>query len=93
MQSTVQSQMMQTQMQMQMQMQTPDSNNKAVLNSRMSQYAPLAKTIQYQSPNQQPNQLSNQHIQYNKPNAWNPMEVNMKTNNVVYNELPVMSNK
>lgn len=87
MQSTVQSQMMQTQMQ------TPDSNNKAVLNSRMSQYAPLAKTIQYQTPNQTSNQTSNQHIQHNKPNTWNPMEVNMKTKNVVYNELPVMSNK
>ena len=99
MQSTVQSQMMQTQTQIANKL--PDNNNnnnnnnnnKALLNSRISQYAPLAKTIQYQSPNQQPNQSSNQHIQYNKPNVWNPTEVNMKTNNVVYNELPVMSNK
>ena len=72
-----------------------NNNNKALLNSRMGQYAPLAKNIQYQQPNQQPNQqsMSNQYIQYDKPKAWNPVEVNMKTNNVVYNELPVMSNK
>lgn len=91
-------------------------DNKAILNSRMGQYAPLARNIQFQSqsqsqnnsiPNQTPNQtpiqqqqnivfgqkqIPNQ-IPYTKPKVWNPNEVNLKTNNVYFNQLPVMSNK
>ena len=83
-------------------------NNKAILNSRMGQYAPLARNIQYQTQpqqtpiqqqqnivfgqNQLPTQLPKQNP-YTKPNVWNPNEVNLKTNNVYFNQLPVMSNK
>ena len=83
-------------------------NNKAILNSRMGQYAPLARNIQYQiqpqqtpiqqqqnivfGQNQLPTQLPKQNP-YTKPNVWNPNEVNLKTNNVYFNQLPVMSNK
>jgi hypothetical protein len=85
-------------------------DNKAILNSRMGQYAPLARNIQFQSqnnsiPNQTPIQTPIQQQQnivfgkkqnqmpYTKPNVWNPNEVNLKTNNVYFNQLPVMSNK
>ena len=83
-------------------------DNKAILNSRMEQYAPLARNIQYQTQlqhtpiqqqqnivfgqNQLPKQLPKQNP-YTKPNVWNPNEVNLKTNNVYFNQLPVMSNK
>jgi len=59
-------------------------NSKEMLNNRINNYSPLAKTIQYQS--NQSNQ-SNQ-----KPQQWNPNDVNTKLNNVVYNQLPVISN-
>ena len=76
-------------------------DNKSILNSRMGQYAPLARNIQYQTPIQQQqnivsgntsNQLPAQNP-YSKPKQWNPNEVNLKTNNVYFNQLPVMSNK
>lgn len=103
-------------------------DNKAVLNSRMGQYAPLSRNIQYQKQSnsittqqqqqsQSPSQIPIQKQQnlvfgnmqnqipmqipmqipkqnpYTKPNVWNPNEVNLKTNNVYFNQLPVMSNK
>jgi hypothetical protein len=47
---------------------------------------------QNQIPMQLPMQLPKQNP-YTKPNVWNPNEVNLKTNNVYFNQLPVMSNK
>ena len=75
-----------------------NEDNKSLLNSRIDQYAPLAKTTQYQTQNgntQQPQSYpqSSYMQQFHKPKQWNPNDVNLKTNNVVYNDLPVMSNK
>ena len=88
-------------MQYSQQQQQPVLNdNKNILNSRLEQYAPLAKTIQYQTQQpQQPQQPQLQQYQnkqynnnFNKPILWNPNDVNIKNTNMVYNELPVMSN-
>ena len=84
-----------------------EDDKKAVLNSRMGQYAPLAKTIQYQTqsqpstqssaqpsgqPSSQPSAQHPMQVQQQKTfNNWN--DVNKKTQNVYYNPLPVMSNK
>ena len=57
--------------------------SKEMLNNRINNYAPLAKTIQYQT---------NQTNQTMKPKQWNPSDVNGKLQNVVYNNLPIISN-
>ena len=46
-------------------------------------------------PNTQPNRQSNTQQQSrhnNKPQQWNPLDVNTKLQNVVYNQLPIISN-
>ena len=74
-------------------------NSKEMLNNRINNYSPLAKTIQYQSnqANQenktnQSNQTHHSNHSNQKPKQWNPNDVNTKLNNVVYNQLPVISN-
>ena len=76
-------------------------NSKETLNNRINNYSPLAKTIQYQTnqqqqSNQQLNQQSNQqqlnHQQQMKPRQWNSKDINGNLQNVVYNQLPVISN-
>ena len=74
-------------------------NSKEMLNNRINNYSPLAKTIQYQSNQENKTNQSNQtHQTHNsnhsnqKPKQWNPNDVNTKLNNVVYNQLPVISN-
>ena len=73
------------------------------MNSRMGDYAPLAKTIQYQMNNGQGSpalnsvpQLQQRPTQQNhvqqKPPQWNPTDVNGKLKNVVFKDLPVISN-
>ena len=84
------------------------------MNSRMGDYAPLAKTIQYQMNNgqgspalnsvpqlqQRPTQQTQQTQQnptqqkptQQKPPQWNPTDVNGKMKNVVFKDLPVISN-
>uniref|UniRef100_A0A6C0EYP3 Uncharacterized protein n=1 Tax=viral metagenome TaxID=1070528 RepID=A0A6C0EYP3_9ZZZZ len=82
------------------------------MNSRMGDYAPLAKTIQYQMNNgqgspalnsvpqlqQRPTQQTQQthktqqtSVQPKLP-QWNPTDVNGKLKNVVFKDLPVISN-
>ena len=95
-----------TSQQMQQQMQP---TNKDAMNRRMEDYAPLAKTIQYQSQNNTQNnsqykqtlsqvpQLQNNKMMQSQqqPNQWNPNDVNSlngKLKNVVFKDLPVMSN-
>jgi len=72
-----------------------EEDKRAVMNSRMGQYTPLAKTIQYQTQTQPSTQPSAQppiQVQQQKTsNNWN--DVNKKTQNVYYNPLPVMSNQ
>jgi hypothetical protein len=111
-------------------------NSKEMLNNRLNNYTPLAKTVQYESnqsqqnniqsnqlkqpqPNNiqskqsnqsnqskqskqsnqskqlQPNNIQPPNIQsrqHMKPQQWNPLDVNSKLQNVVYNQLPVISN-
>jgi hypothetical protein len=91
-------------------------NSKEMLNNRINNYSPLAKTIQYeanksqtnaqyqqqQNQQQQNQQQQNQQNQQNatqfqqkplqKPQQWNPMDVNGKLQNVVYNQMPIFSN-
>jgi len=90
-------------------------NSKEMLNNRLNNYTPLAKTVQYetnksqQTPSKQqipskqqppsnqklpPNQQhqNTQNRQHMKPQQWNPLDVNSKLQNVVYNQLPVLSN-
>ena len=86
-------------------------NSKEMLNNRLNNYTPLAKTVQYETnqSNQSnqtnyPQQLQNksqntlQQRQPNtqqrsmKPQQWNPLDVNSKLQNVVYNQLPIISN-
>jgi hypothetical protein len=65
---------------------TLNEDKKAVMNSRLGQFAPLAKTIQYQTQQQQLHNPPQQQTQY-----WN--DVN-KQSQMVYNQpMPVMSNK
>jgi hypothetical protein len=75
-------------------------DKKSIINSRICNIAPLAKTIQYQSNSNsqnQPHQLQSpnqfQKTQQNKisPNNWN--DINQTTTNIYNNNLPVMSNK
>ncbi len=70
-----------------------EEDKRAVMNSRMGQYTPLAKTIQYQTqPSTQPSAQPPIQVQQQKTsNNWN--DVNKKTQNVYYNPLPVMSNQ
>jgi hypothetical protein len=74
-----------------------EEDKRAVMNSRMGQYTPLAKTIQYQTqtqtqPSTQPSAQPQIQVQQQKTsNNWN--DVNKKTQNVYYNPLPVMSNQ
>jgi hypothetical protein len=79
----------QSQTQSQTQMQTQNFMNaeedaKAVLNARLSSYAPLAKTTQYQFQQQQ------QQI-YQKPKTWIDNNINMENILVAHEELPVIS--
>jgi hypothetical protein len=60
-------------------------NSKETLNNRINNYSPLAKTIQYQTNQQQSNQQA-------KPKQWNSKDINGNLQNVVYNQLPVISN-
>jgi len=70
-----------------------NTNTKDTLNNRLNEYSPLAKNIQYnvQKQNTVQNSIQNQQQQYQKP-IWNPTDINGKLKNVVYNELPVISN-
>ena len=78
-------------------------NSKEMLNNRLNNYTPLAKTVQYETNKSQQSSLNSQtkntqpqHIQssrqHMKPQQWNPLDVNSKLQNVVYNQLPVISN-
>ena len=91
-------------------------NSKEMLNNRINNYSPLAKTIQYQTNQQQQaiqqqqqaiqqqqqkqqqqnpiqqHQQHQQHQQQIKPKQWNSKDVNGHLQNVVYNQLPVISN-
>ena len=66
--------------------------SKEMLNNRMNNYAPLAKTIQYQTNQTNQTNQANQIHQQMKPKQWNPSDVNGKLQNVVYNNLPIISN-
>jgi hypothetical protein len=91
--------------------QSSEPTNKDAMNSRMDNYTPLAKTIQYQTQNvpQNINNLSSvpqlqksQMLQTQqqpmkesmKASApiWNSNDVNGKLNNVVFKDLPMVSN-
>ena len=68
-------------------------NSKETLNNRMNNYAPLAKTIQYDT--KQSNSGSGGSGNGNgsgRPKQWNPNDVNGTLKNVVYNQMPVLSN-
>ena len=65
-------------------------NSKEMLNNRMNNYSPLAKTIQYETNDK--NEAPNQIHQSQKPQQWNPSDVNGKLKNVVHNQLPIISN-
>jgi len=96
-------------------------NTKDIMNNRMNEYTPLAKTIQIQQPAQQNNQINNQSNQSNqqtqnfhnttslkpvpqlqRPQGANPIGwgdgntgvngINGKLRNVVFNDLPIISN-
>ena len=78
-------------------------NSKEMLNNRLNNYTPLAKTVQYETNKSQQSSLNSQtkntqpqHIQssrqHMKPQQWNPLDVNSKLQNVVYNQLPIISN-
>ena len=102
-------------------------NSKDMLNNRLNNYTPLAKTVQYernqsQQTNMQPpqrqqaqqppqsqqppqrqqsqqppqrqqaQQQPSQQKQHHYPQHWNPLDVNSKLQNVVYNQLPIISN-
>ena len=92
-------------------------NSKETLNNRINNYAPLAKTIQYDTnqsgksnqsgqsnqsgKSNQNNQSSNVHSvgnqsgqssQHHYPKQWNPNDVNGTLKNVVYNQMPMLSN-
>jgi len=57
------------------QQQLQDDDQKALINSRMSQYAPLAKTVQYQTQQQKTNK---QQQQQNQPQSTNNYESMVK---------------
>jgi hypothetical protein len=74
-----------------------------MLNNRINNYSPLAKTIQYEANKSQTNaQYQQQQLQQQqqkpqqkalqKPQQWNPTDVNGKLQNVVYNQMPIFSN-
>lgn len=65
-------------------------NSKETLNNRINNYSPLAKTVQYQTNQQQTNKIQTQTL--TKPQQWNPTDVNGKLQNVVYSQFPVISN-
>jgi hypothetical protein len=64
-----------------------EEDAKAVLNSRLSSYAPLAKTTQYQPQQSTPQQ---QQI-YQKPKTWIENNVNRENPLVAHDELPIIS--
>ena len=67
-------------------------SNKDTLNSRIDNYVPLAKNIQYQTQQQSQTQNS-QSLQQNNINQIKTFDnINGKLPNVVFNNLPVMSN-
>ena len=85
-------------------------NSKEMLNNRLNNYTPLAKTVQYETNQSNQSNQSNQNNKTNypqqnttqpqnntqqrimKPQQWNPLDVNSKLQNVVYNQLPIISN-
>ena len=64
-------------------------NSKETLNNRMNNYAPLAKTIQYDTKQSNSGSCGNGS---GRPKQWNPNDVNGTLKNVVYNQMPVLSN-
>ena len=80
-----------------------EPNNKDTMNTRIGNYSPLAKTIQYQTQQQIQQQMQQQQMQQpqmqqpqqpqNKwNNKWNPTDINPNLKNVVYKDLPISSN-
>ena len=64
-----------------------ETSNKDLMNARIDKYAPLAKNIEYQPQNMQ------QNMQQDPKTKFNTIEnINGKLNNVIFNNLPVMSN-
>ena len=66
-------------------------NSKETLNNRMNNYAPLAKTIQYDTKQSSGGSGSGSGGR-GRPKQWNPNDVNGTLKNVVYNQMPVLSN-
>jgi hypothetical protein len=71
-----------------------EPSSKEMLSSRMSEYAPLARTIQLNDNN------SNQQNSGLKPiptlqktTGWNSPDINHNMPNMIYNNYPIMSNK
>ena len=56
----------------------------------MNNYAPLAKTIQYDTKQSSGGNGSGNGD--GRPKQWNPNDVNGTLKNVVYNQMPVLSN-
>ena len=72
-----------------------ETSNKDLMNARIDKYAPLAKNIEYQPQNMQQNIQQNmqQNMQQDPKTKFNTIEnINGKLNNVIFNNLPVMSN-
>ena len=71
-------------------------NSKEMLNDRMNNYSPLAKTIQYEKKQPKQSNQPQQNNQSNQPSQnmrqWNSNDINGNLKNVVYNQLPVQSN-
>ena len=71
-------------------------NSKETLNNRMNNYAPLAKTIQYDTKQSSGGSGgsggSGNGNGSGRPKQWNPNDVNGTLKNVVYNQMPVLSN-
>ena len=68
--------------------------SKEMLNNRINSYAPLAKTVQYQTNQTTPSKMTQPQPPHKiqQPQQWNPTDVNGKLKNVVYNQLPIISN-
>jgi len=85
-----------------------EPTNKDMMNSRIGNYSPLAKTIQYET--QSSNGIKNSNMNneppraglnekkisnsklQNEPTQWNPTDINPRLKNVVFKDLPVNSN-